>query len=168
MQKDILILGMGNTLLGDDGAGIYIVNELEKIIGARQGIDFECISWGGFRVIDVLKNYKTAIVIDAINYGEKPEGYIHITGKNNFLSSVRMVSFHDINFAIAVEFAERLNIPVPEKFYVYGIEVRNTESFSENLSPAVKLAAEKCIDMVIDKIIEIDPKIIINEKFLQI
>lgn len=168
MDKDILVLGMGNTLLGDDGVGIYIVNELEKIIGKHEGIDFESISWGGFRVIDVLQNYKTAIIIDAISSGKNPEGYIHVLDKNNFLSSVRMVSFHDINFATAIEFAERMNIPVPSKFYIYGIEVRNADLFSESLSPAVQQAAENCINLVQRKITEISCNNIINDKILQI
>lgn len=168
MKNDILVLGMGNSILGDDGVGIYIVNELEKIIGKHQGIDYKCISWGGFRIIDALQDYKNAVIIDAINSGEKPEGYIHVTDKNNFLSSVRMVSFHDINFALAVELAERMGIQVPEKFHVFGIEVRNTASFSENLTPRVRKAADECINIIIEKLNEINSNIEIKDNILQI
>ncbi len=163
MAKDLIVLGMGNSILGDDGAGIYVVSELEKRIGRQDGIDFECISWGGFRIIDVLQNYKSAFIIDAIKTGNMPVGFIHVAENNKFMNSVRMVSFHDINFAGAVDFARKLNISMPESITVFGIEVRNTEAFKEDLSPVVQAAAEKCISMITEKIRLMYNDIIINE-----
>jgi hydrogenase maturation protease len=163
MVKGTIVLGMGNSILGDDGAGIYVVNELEKRIGRYDGIDFECVSWGGFRIIDVLHNYKDAIIIDAINTRKKPVGFIHVADNNKFIKSVRMVSFHDINFTEAIDFAKKLNILMPESITVYGIEVRNTEAFKEGLSPVVQAAAEKCIIMISDKIQLMNNNLIINE-----
>ncbi|HJY64208.1 MAG TPA: hydrogenase maturation protease [Ignavibacteria bacterium] len=152
MDKKLIILGMGNTLLGDDGVGIYVVQELRNRCSAVEGIDFEYVSWGGFRIIDVLQNYKNAIVIDAINTNEKPEGYIHVLSHEELLHSIRMVSFHDVNFATAIEFASMLNIPMPNKIFVYGIEVRNIETFTEGLTPTAQKAADECIGMVMKRI----------------
>ena len=166
MDKNLIVLGMGNTLLGDDGIGIYVARELEKRISPHVGICFEYVTWGGFRIIDVLQNFKHAIVIDAINTNDKPEGYIHVLDHNELLHSIRMVSFHDINFATAVEFASMLNIAMPESIYVYGIEVRNIETFKEGLSSLAKKAADRCIEMVMKRIGNINRKFI-NHKKLQ-
>jgi hydrogenase maturation protease len=166
MKRNLIILGMGNSLLGDDGIGIYTVKELEKRCAFKEEIDFESVSWGGFRIIDVLQNYKNAIVIDAINTNEKPEGYIHVLNYKEMLHSIRMVSFHDVNFATAVEFASILNIPMPESIFVYGIEVRNTETFTEGLSSKAKKASEKCVGMVMERIRNINSKLE-NHKILQ-
>jgi hypothetical protein len=75
-----------------------------------------------------------------------------------------MVSYHDINFASALEFAEKMCIPVPENIYIYGIEVRNFEAFSEKLSIEAKNAAARCIEVVMHKINEITNNILIPEK----
>jgi len=166
MEKNLVVLGMGNTLLGDDGIGIYVARELEKRIAPQKGIFFEYVPWGGFRIIDVLRDFKHAIVIDAINTNEKPEGYIHVLNHNELLHSTRMVSFHDINFATAVEFASMLNITMPGSIYVYGIEVRDIETFKEGLTPAAKKAADRCIEMVMKRIGNINRKFI-NHKKLQ-
>jgi len=111
----------------------------------------------------VLHNYKAAIIIDAINTGKMPVGFIHVADKNKFIKSVRMVSFHDINFAEAVDFGKKLNIPMPESINIYGIEVRSTEAFTEYLSPDVHAAAEKCIIMITEKIRFMNNNQIINE-----
>jgi len=166
MYKNLIVLGMGNTLLGDDGIGIYVARELEKKIAPQESIFFECVSWGGFRIIDVLRNFKYAIIIDAINTNEKPEGYIHELDHKNLLHSIRMVSFHDINFATALEFASMLKIPMPGSIYVYGIEVRDIETFREGLTLAAKKAADRCIEMVMKRIGNINRKFI-NHKTLQ-
>ena len=38
-MNKILIIGLGNTLLQDDGAGIYVAREVEKLIGDRDDVD---------------------------------------------------------------------------------------------------------------------------------
>jgi len=167
MDKNLVVLGMGNTLLGDDGVGIYVAQELEKKCPVKEGTCFEYVSWGGFRIIDVLQNYKNAIVIDAINTNEKPEGYIHVLNHESLLHSIRMVSFHDVNFATAIRFASTLNIPMPEKIFVYGIEVRNIETFTEGLTPTIQKAADKCIGIVLNQIMKINGNIFINHNRLQ-
>jgi len=162
-----IILGVGNQILGDDGVGIYVAKELEKRCPVKEGIDFEYVSWGGFRIIDVLQNYEKAIVIDAIDTGEKPEGYIHVLTHESLLHSIRMVSFHDVSFATAIELSSVLNIPMPESIFIYGIEVRDIGIFREGLTPAARKAANKCIDMVINRILSINRHNFINNKTLQ-
>jgi hydrogenase maturation protease len=61
-----LILGMGNTLLCDDGIGIITKRYLEKILNASANVDFCETSWGGFKIIDILTGYDYAVVIDSI------------------------------------------------------------------------------------------------------
>ena len=66
MNKDrLLVLGLGNLLMGDDGAGIHIINELK-----RQNLpeNADVIDGGvaGIDLIDILSSYSRVIVIDAI------------------------------------------------------------------------------------------------------
>ena len=72
-----------------------------------------------------------------------------------------MVSFHDVNFSTAVEFAKEMNIPMPEEIYVYAVEIKESDHFSEELTEELNIAVDKCIQMILDEIskryeIEID------------
>ncbi|RMG20268.1 MAG: hydrogenase maturation protease [Methanobacteriota archaeon] len=148
----MVIVGLGNTLLSDDGAGIQVVRRIKKHLSGQENVQVVESNWGGFRIIDLLSGYHSAIIVDAIKTGTQPPGFIHVLDGNQLVHSVRMVSFHDINFATAVEFARELNIPMPEQIVVYAIEVLETEYFSEHLTPAVESAVEKCTEMILNKI----------------
>jgi len=145
-----LILGMGNKLFGDDGVGIVVAERLQEILVENDQIKIESTNWGGFRIIDLLTGYNYAIVIDSINTGMKPIGFIHKWDYTDLINSVRMISFHDVNFATAVSLAKKLNISMPENIIVYGIEINLTNHFSEGLSEIIKQSATQCVELVLN------------------
>ena len=140
---------MGNKLFGDDGIGIIVAEKLKELLDKFDNIDIEETCWGGFRIIDLLSGYQSAIVIDAVRTAQKPLGYIHQFDYKDIINSVRMVSFHDINFATAVEFAKKMGIPMPEDIKIFGIEVCETDQFTEELTQEVKDCINDCINMIL-------------------
>jgi hydrogenase maturation protease len=143
-----IIVGMGNTLLSDDGVGILIAGRLKEIYKYSSSIDVVETSWGGFRIIDLLKGYDYAIIIDAIQTGKKPIGSIHMLDVSDLIHSTRMVSFHDINFATALDLSKKLDIPMPESISVYAIEVEETELISERISQKVRNSIDICVNTI--------------------
>jgi hydrogenase maturation protease len=143
---------MGNTILSDDGAGIRAAEKLQEVLHENKSITIEVTSWGGLRIIDLLSGYDSAIIIDAIKTGSFPPGYIHKFDYADIIHSVRMVSFHDVNFASAVELARMLDIPMPNNIIVYAIEIENADYFSETLSPKVSNAVNECCEKIIQDI----------------
>jgi hydrogenase maturation protease len=140
----LVILGMGNTLFSDDGVGIAVVRELKECFYQNPQIEVLETSWGGFRIIDLLSGYDAAIIVDAFRTGQKPVGSIHHLKPDDLINSVRMVSFHDINFVTALEFARQMDIPMPEYISIYAIEVAETELISEEMTPEVIPAIQRC------------------------
>jgi len=159
----MLILGMGNKLFGDDGVGIVVSERLKELLNEFENIDIEETSWGGFRIIDILSGYQSVIIIDALRTNKKPIGFIHQFDYKDIINSVRMVSFHDINFATAVEFAKRMDIPMPEKIKIFGIEVGETDQFTEEFTPDVKSSIENCKNIILQEI-DIQEKEIVEEQ----
>jgi hydrogenase maturation protease len=148
-KDEILILGMGNKFFGDDGVGIIIAEKLRNLLTDFKQIKVEDTNWGGFRIIDILSGYKSAIIIDALKTGQKPTGFIHKLNYKDLIHSVRMVSFHDINFSTAVEFAKMLKIPMPENITVFAIEINDSDFFSEELSEEAAAAVDNCIQIIL-------------------
>lgn len=143
---------MGNKLFGDDGAGILTAEILSEHLADQKQIKIETSSWGGFRIIDLFEGFNSAIVIDTIQTGKKPIGFIHQFNQNDLINSVRMVSFHDINFATSIELAKALDIKMPEEITVYAIEIINTTCFSDEISTTVMHAVNKCVNRVLRKL----------------
>lgn len=71
-KKDkILILGLGNILLNDEGIGVSVVNEMEKL-DLPENVDLLDGGTGGFVLLSLFQEYQTMIIIDATLNNEKP------------------------------------------------------------------------------------------------
>jgi hydrogenase maturation protease len=69
-QNKILILGIGNILMGDEGVGVHVVNSLEK---AALPADIELLDGGvgSFLLLEPMQNAERVILIDATIDGQK-------------------------------------------------------------------------------------------------
>ena len=150
-----LVMGMGNTLLSDDGIGIIIKRYLEQKLGSVKEIEFAETSWGGFRIIDLIRGFDYAIVIDSIKTGKFPEGYIHHLKKDDLLPTLRLNSYHDINFITALNLAERMDYKIPSEIDILAVEIENNYTITENLNPVIRSsvvnAAKKVVQLLKDK-----------------
>lgn len=144
-------MGMGNTLLSDDGIGIIVKRYLEQKLVNKEGIKFTETHWGGFRVIDLLRGFDYAIVIDAIKTGRVPEGEIHHLKTDDLLPTLRLNSYHDISFITALHLARKMDYKIPSDIDILAIEIENNYTITENLNPVIR----KSITTVSEKIIEL-------------
>ncbi|HSN60978.1 MAG TPA: hydrogenase maturation protease, partial [Ferruginibacter sp.] len=60
MQNNILILGIGNYLMGDEGVGVHVANRLAKENNIK-GVDIVDGGTGGFHLLGYFEGYKTII-----------------------------------------------------------------------------------------------------------
>jgi hydrogenase maturation protease len=147
-----IILGMGNTLLSDDGIGIITKRYLEKRLGNRDNIDFCETSWGGFRIIDLLKGYDYAVIVDSIKTNSKPLGYIHHLQPPDLLPTLRLTSYHDINFITALNLAEELGTKIPSEIDIFAIEIDNNNNISESINPILWRSISSCSYMITEQL----------------
>jgi len=68
-----LVLGLGNSILTDDGVGCFVARELEGRLSYK-GVEIMESSVGGLGLLDLLAGYDKAIIIDAIHTEEGKPG----------------------------------------------------------------------------------------------
>lgn len=64
----MLVIGLGNTILGDDGAGIYTVRRLRTLLAADgliPPVDFAECSAGGLELLELMLGYQQIVIVDA-------------------------------------------------------------------------------------------------------
>jgi hydrogenase maturation protease len=73
----IAILGLGNILLGDEGAGVHAVRALmsSDLSGRAEIVDG---GTGGFRLLPFFRDYRRLIMIDAADDGRPPGTVTHL------------------------------------------------------------------------------------------
>lgn len=153
---------MGNTILSDDAVGIITLRYLQSNIKYPSNIDFQETSWGGFRIIDLLRGYEYVIILDSIKTGKSEYGNIYHLKVEDFMHTLRLNSFHDINFYTALKLAETLEVKMPADIDIFAMEIENNYTISENLTPEIRNSIIKFSNTVIRTLIH---KKILNNDF---
>jgi len=79
--KHTLILGLGNPLLGDEGIGVRVVEELQGL-KLPEGVDVAEGGTAGLGLIGLMEGYQRVIVVDAAGHGPSPRfcSQVHPSG----------------------------------------------------------------------------------------
>jgi hydrogenase maturation protease len=107
-----LVLGFGNVLLGDDGAGVRVMERL------RSEVDADCVDGGtmSFTLLSFVEAAGSMLVIDAANI-ERPPGALALfegVAMDAFLTSVRRRTVHEVGLIDLLDVARLLGC-LPER-----------------------------------------------------
>ena len=135
--SDTLVIGLGNSWRGDDGAGPAVARALLDEVQARVRV-YEGEPVG---LIDDWSGADTVIVVDAVSSGAAP-GTIHRLDplSDPIPAALSQGSTHAFGLAETIELARALD-RLPERLTVYGIEGERFAAGDE-LSPPVGAAVE--------------------------
>ena len=148
----VIIIGIGNLLLMDEGIGIHVINELEKH-KLPGNVDIYDGGTGGFKLIDLMHEAKRVIFIDAVETGKAP-GTI-TTFKSKDVRSIypkKKYSLHDTNLLEVIKMAELLE--VPPKIEIVGIQPK-TINYGTTPSKELRDAMLDIINTVLNRIEEV-------------
>ena len=154
-KKPILILGIGNILLKDEGIGVHVANKFKDV---PLPPDVEVMD-GGTLGIDLLfhiEGRKKVIVIDTAKAGEPPGTMYRFTDRELSMKKDLLRTAHGIDFSDVVKTAQMLGNK-PEVIVFIGIE---PEDISEGLEPTALIAKRipVIIELVMNELKERTPK----------
>lgn len=139
-----MVLGLGNTLLGDDGVGVKVVQQLRDNRRTPTGVRFVDGGTLSFSLLGDIENTDALIVVDAAQLGESP-GTVHIyrgLAMDQFLLSKRTCSVHEVSLSELLDMS-RLTGYLPSRRAFVGIQPEsidwNTE-VSESVRPGLETA----------------------------
>jgi hydrogenase maturation protease len=139
----IKIIGIGQSLRGDDAAGLAAVRFWQDRYQAnieRPYLQVELAELPGIGLLNLLEGTSIAILVDAVHSNSKP-GMIHLLSNDQLEAFTGGAgSAHGWGVAETLSLGEKL-MPssMPEKIILIGIEAGNL-SLGESLSPGVELA----------------------------
>lgn len=146
-----LVLGLGNTILSDDGVGPRVAEEIGgRIVNEEVTILETCVA--GLGLLDVLAGYDRAIIVDAIQTVGGAAGQVYRLDPHDLGSAMHVTSPHDVDFTTAMELGRRLGVALPGEVVIFAVEARDVTTFSEECTPDVRRAIPLCADMVIEEL----------------
>ena len=148
-----LVLGIGNPILGDDGVGFHIAQELAKEI-KDENIDVKDTSIDGLNLLELIVGYDKVIIIDAIMTEDGEVGEIYRLRPENFVKTVHpTTSPHNANLATAIEIGKKFLVgQMPAKIVVFAVNIQEVTEFTEEMTEKVKEAVPKVVNLILAEI----------------
>ncbi|MFH1524024.1 MAG: hydrogenase maturation protease [Chloroflexota bacterium] len=149
-----LVIGLGNPILGDDGVGWRVVEEVAQKTANRPEVEVDRVSLGGLSLMERLNGYERAILVDAIFTGQKPVGTVSQFTLSDIpdLTAGHSASAHDTSLRNALNVGRGMNVLLPKDndVIIVAIEAENVYDFTEELSPAVVAAVPQAVNAVLE------------------
>ena len=148
-------------MLGDDGVGWRVADEVEALVRAARlagrpmpEIDIERLGVGGLRLMECLTGYEAAILVDAAEFPDRPIGEVRSCCFDDLadFAAGHLDSAHDASLRTALALGRRLGATLPTSIQAVTVQAHRTDEFSEELSPevsaAVPVAAEAVVELL--------------------
>jgi len=145
-QMTVLVLGLGNILLSDEGVGVRAVEALQRQYRIPDGVDVVDGGTSGMDMLDMIANRDHLIVIDAVNTGEPPATVMRLTGEAVPVFFRSKISPHQLGLSDVLA-ALRLLESEPAGITLIGI-VPAALDLGLELSPTIAAKLDDLVGMV--------------------
>lgn len=143
----IAILGIGNTILRDDGVGIYVSRKLKKLLH-HPNIEIKETQFSGLALMDLLEGFDLAFIVDSIMIKNDKIGKIYKIEEKDFEYENSPKSIHHFNIFNAVALGRKINIKMPARMIIYAVSVSDSSTFNEHISPKIQSAIQSISDSI--------------------
>ena len=156
-----LILGIGNSILGDDGIGVCVAQELDARI-KNENVDIRDVSVDGLNLLEIIVGYDKLVVVDAIMTEGGDVGEIFRLKPERISDPSRSaISPHHFNLVTTLEIGKKL-FPneMPEEVVVYAVKAENVTSVTEKMTKKMRLAVPKVVRLIMEELDHTETSII--------
>jgi len=147
-RKDVIVVGVGNALLSDEGIGVHLIRRLSQSADKFPTVDFLDAGTGGLSVLHLIANRKKAVIIDCAKMGEQP-GTVRRFGIDDVKSikTLSGLSLHEADISRIISLAKFLG-QLPKEVVFFGIEPKSTAP-GENLSEKIACRIDEYIRTIL-------------------
>jgi len=150
-NSPILILGIGNYLMGDEGVGVHTALRLQEM-GLPENIEIVDGGTGGFHLLQYFEDHDTVILIDATLDGNAP-GTIRLIEPRFAKDFPRAMSTHDIglrDMVSALQWMEKM-----PHIYLFVVSIETIQQQGIELTPAIENAMPLLLEKVQEQALQL-------------
>ena len=157
MTNKMVIVGIGHPHRGDDAVGTLAIEYLRQMLPAH--IPTQTCLGDMASLLDLFQQFETVYLIDAMVTNENTPGTLFRLNEVELatIASQCRTSTHAFDLGQTIDMARSLEM-LPKQLVLFGIEARQFEA-GATLSPAVKQALPRLVEMIIKELIEQDKEL---------
>ena len=130
MRKAVVVLGLGNPLMRDEGVGVYLVQRLAEFAGHHPSADFIDAGSGGWSVLHLIEGRRKAVMIDCAFMAHQ--------------------SLHEADLLHVIAMAEQF-AQAPKDIVIFGIQPEAVEP-GPDLSQTIVDRVDEYIPLILQEI----------------
>lgn len=151
-KNKLLVLGLGNDILGDDAIGLVALREIKKRF--PRNVDFVEAAISGFEIMEILEGYGSVLLLDAVVTKANRPGTIMELSREQF-EKVVAISPHYMGLPEIFRYAETMKMNFPKKIRILAVEIEPPYEIKEGLSEPVRIAVPAYLDKAEEIITEL-------------
>jgi len=141
-RKSILLLALGNDIMGDDAVGLHAATELREKFDGRIEVREAMIA--GYSLLEILDGYSHVLLIDAISTGGTETGTVREYSTDEF-ESYYSASPHYVGIPEVFALGRGLGLVMPVEFRILTMEISHPFELREELTPEIQTALPEFI-----------------------
>ncbi|MBC8018842.1 MAG: HyaD/HybD family hydrogenase maturation endopeptidase [Verrucomicrobia bacterium] len=146
----VLVLGIGNLVMSDDGVGVKVVQKLQREYRFAETVEIMDGGTLGLDLLPKLEGIERLIVVDAVETGEKPGTCVRLVGEELPIALETKVSPHQMGLKDLLSVAELIGHS-PREMVLIGVQPGSIEMDTE-LTPEVEAKVDELAHMVLDEL----------------
>lgn len=148
IHNRIVLIGIGNILLRDEGVGVHVINAIKKRYTFSPGVEIVDGGTMGLDLLPLIEGRDKVLIVDAVDFKKEP-GYIGVLERDDIPSVLdSKLSVHHINLS-DVLFALKIMESMPEEICLIGIQPKSLD-VGVGLTDEINVN----IDILIERILE--------------
>ncbi len=147
--RNVLILGVGNLLLSDDGFGVHVINAMRDI-PLPPHIDLMEAGVVSHQLIPEFHELDLLIVVDAIEAGDSPGSIFRFSPEELRVKGGIKASLHQLSLFDVLQMTE-LTGKKPETV-IFAVQPKDVTSCSMELNDEVKSVIPRVIELIMDEL----------------
>jgi len=148
-KSKILVLGVGNLILSDEGVGVHLVRRLQSE-GLPESVELLDAGTWGLELLDFVDDVEKVIIVDCVKGGGEVGAIYRFEPDDvDVIPKQYQISFHDLGIYDFIRLAKAIGTLPPT--VIYGIEPKVID-WGEVLSPEIEAKMDKLKDLVLEEI----------------
>ena len=149
------VIGLGNTILTDDGVGVYAAREVRRLLdeqGCAHAADVVESEVGGFDLMELMTGWDRVILVDSIQFDGVKAGTLLELDPQDLRTSLRIRSVHDIDLPTVLKLGRYMGLQMPGQVLIYAIQAEDARTFGETMTTPVQQAMARAVEIVLSRI----------------
>lgn len=141
------VIGLGNTILRDDGVGVFVAREVAR---RAPWVDVVETETAGFGLMEEMAGWDRVVLVDAVQFEGVAPGTVVRIDPRDLKTSLRLRSVHEVDLPTVLELGRRMGLAMPREVVVFGIRVEDARTFGEGLTVAAAQGRDEAVARVLE------------------